>query len=539
MAETHRQRENASGFPAGGRDLLYLFLIAFFSLALLVTRVLLSGGLELDESEQMVLTQAWRWGYGPQPPLYVWLQSLFFGLFGVSIFSLALLKNALLFLTYFLLFRIARDILGDVRLAGMAALALFLSPQYGWEFSRTLTHTVLATALAVTLLAIVLDLKKGPTTLKYTAMGAVAGLGLLAKYNFALLPGALFLAGLSLPGWRRITADRRIFLSIAAAAVVFSGHALWIMRNTESAVSFARKMEISQDPGLTGYIQGTLDLVVAAVGLFWPLLLVYLLILLPLGQSGQPETRGGEVQALLGRTMAVVLGFCLAVVLITELTRFNDRWLAPLLFFFPVFMMAKYGHRITKRGHAVFVSLVVLIMVLTLVLFAGRVLMASRIGEATRFNHPYGALSGLIRESGFQKGNIFAEDHRVGGNLRLHLPETSVNIPGRPPVPLLENSPLLVAWDASREEKIPPSLLDLVKTETGKTGLCENAGFIEAPMLHFEKKMFRLGFCVVDDEQEGRRDGGMTERQDDWMRERLNEKASSRLDDWTIGRLID
>jgi len=503
MADTRSQGEKTSGFPNGKNDFLYLLLIAVYFLALLLIRILLSGGLELDESEQLILTQTWRLGYGPQPPLYVWVQSLFFGLFGVNIFSLALVKNGLLFLIFLFFFKIARDTLDDIRLARIAALSLFLSPQYGWEFSRTLTHTILATAMGVILMAMVLDMKKSQTTLKYVMMGVAAGLGLLAKYNFALLPGALFLAGLSLPAWRKIIADRRIIWSIGAAAIVFSGHAFWIMRNTGSAVSFAKKLEISQSPGLAAYLLGTLNLIIAAVGLFWPLLLVYLLILLPLGRTGQPKQRGGEVQALLGRTMAAVLGFCLAIVFITELTRFNDRWLAPLLFFFPVFLMAKYGHRITKRGHILFVSLAVSVMVLTLVLFTGRVLLASRVGEATRFNHPYGALSDLIRDSGFKKGNIFAEDHRVGGNLRLHFPESTVNIPGRPPVPLLENSPLLIAWDASREEKIPPSLLNSVKAATGKSGLCENTGSIEAPMLRFENKVFRLGFCLNNDEGQG------------------------------------
>ena len=57
-----------------------IILLGAYLLASLLIRVIISGGLELDESEQVILAQAFQWGYGPQPPLYTWLQSVFFGL---------------------------------------------------------------------------------------------------------------------------------------------------------------------------------------------------------------------------------------------------------------------------------------------------------------------------------------------------------------------------------------------------------------------------------------------------------------------------
>src|SRR5512133_574724 len=62
-----------------------------------VLRTVLSPTANLDEAEQLMLTQDWALGYGPQPPLYTWLQACVFQVFGVSIFSLAVLKNGLLF----------------------------------------------------------------------------------------------------------------------------------------------------------------------------------------------------------------------------------------------------------------------------------------------------------------------------------------------------------------------------------------------------------------------------------------------------------
>src|SRR5262245_21622617 len=77
----------------------WIWLLVYFG-AHLLSRVLVSDALELDEAEQTLWTQQLHAGYGAQPPLYTWLQWGVFQLFGVSVFSLALLKNLLLALTY-------------------------------------------------------------------------------------------------------------------------------------------------------------------------------------------------------------------------------------------------------------------------------------------------------------------------------------------------------------------------------------------------------------------------------------------------------
>src|SRR5436190_5033019 len=78
----------------------FITLLGVFFAAHVLVRLSVSSVANLDESEQLVFTQAWQWGYGPQPPLYTWLQILLFKLFGPSILGLTLLKNTLLFTIY-------------------------------------------------------------------------------------------------------------------------------------------------------------------------------------------------------------------------------------------------------------------------------------------------------------------------------------------------------------------------------------------------------------------------------------------------------
>ncbi len=98
--------------------------LAIYFAVQIISRTLLSPSTHLDESEQLVFTQQWAWGYGPQPPLYTWIQKIIFSTFGVSIFSLALFKNSLRCCIYALAYWNARFITRSHACGLVAAVAV-------------------------------------------------------------------------------------------------------------------------------------------------------------------------------------------------------------------------------------------------------------------------------------------------------------------------------------------------------------------------------------------------------------------------------
>src|SRR5690242_18624842 len=95
QSETKNDRKDSGS--AYGRHhsigtVLLILLGIYFGLHVL-TRSVVSHNLQLDEAEQLILTQDWRWGYGAQPPLYNWLQKALFSAIGVNVFALSFLKN--------------------------------------------------------------------------------------------------------------------------------------------------------------------------------------------------------------------------------------------------------------------------------------------------------------------------------------------------------------------------------------------------------------------------------------------------------------
>src|SRR5690606_650703 len=101
----------------------FLLLLGGYFLLQIVLRLITSNTTDLDESEQLLATQQWQWGYGPQPPLYTWLLIPFVKTLGPGALALALLKDALWFGTYALTFASARLMLRDAARSALAALS--------------------------------------------------------------------------------------------------------------------------------------------------------------------------------------------------------------------------------------------------------------------------------------------------------------------------------------------------------------------------------------------------------------------------------
>ncbi|MGB7343775.1 MAG: glycosyltransferase family 39 protein, partial [Pirellulaceae bacterium] len=173
----------------GARHRLPCVLAVYFALHTLL-RVWVSPALSFDESEQVFLSQ-WNWmGYNSQPPLYTWVQTALFGVFGLNVFSLALFKNTLLFATYMAVFTAVKLTTKDLRLAALATLGLLLIPQIAWESHRDLSHTVAVTfATTLLLLSIVRlpELTSKQSWLAYVIIGVACGVGAMSKYNFVIV----------------------------------------------------------------------------------------------------------------------------------------------------------------------------------------------------------------------------------------------------------------------------------------------------------------------------------------------------------------
>jgi 4-amino-4-deoxy-L-arabinose transferase-like glycosyltransferase len=395
-----------------------------------VIRVAISPALTWDEAQQIVWTQQLQWGYGPQPPLYTWLQWGVNQLLGPSVLALSLLKHALIALSCVLMWLAARELMGR-RAAWWSAASLFLLPPFGWDAISDLTHTVLVVAMTCgtwwLLLRIVRRAGNGCQR-EFAALGLVCGCGMLAKYNFALALAALMVALLSVPEPRRALFGKGWWWAPLIGLVIVAPHGWWLLSNWHDATAGTiRLMSITPEHDWSAGLGNLLTAVLGTLALW---------AMLALAAFGSGWRRSAPVIAaaswlrpVFGRYLGLVVLALLAMVFAAGVTAFKGRWVLPLLAPVPLMAFAlRPGLDADPRGKR-FTGLT-LALVLAVLAAAGAQPWFARIdGQAHPFNYPAAQLAQALHEAGYDgQGSIIAADHLLAGMLRTRFPAAQAGV---------------------------------------------------------------------------------------------------------------
>src|SRR4051812_45542567 len=369
---------------------LLISLGIYFGLHVL-TRWLVSNNLQLDEAEQLIVTQDWRLGYGSQPPLYNWMQKALFDVFGVNVFALSLLKNFSLWAAYAFTFLAAREILANARLAALATAALLFFPQIAWESQRDQSHLVLATTFAAATLWIYARLLKSDRLTWYFLLGAAGALGFLAKYNYMLLPAALICASLVTPQFRHAILNWKTLVALTMFLALTAPHLVWMAENKTAVSSQSYKFVAA------GRYVGNLPF---AAGLqflitFLGMAIVPLLVFAPL-INRRLRTKTGETAplvSLLGMSLVAGVVLTLIVVVAFRVTFLRDRWVQPLMFMLPIFLVGFVSDQLDEKHFKRLFGLAVLVAITALTALNGTVIGANVSKRPHNLNIPYPALA--------------------------------------------------------------------------------------------------------------------------------------------------
>ncbi len=471
---------------------VFTFLAAIFVLHVLF-RVFLSSSAELDEAEQLVLTQDLRWGYGVQPPLYTWLQVLVFTALGTNVLALVVLKHALLFSLYLFVFLAARETAEDTDLSSIAMLSLVFIPPIAWEAHRDLTHSVLATAAGAATALILLRLFKTREPPYYVMLGLCAGLGILSKYNYAVTLVALLAAAVSVRTVRRALSSRWLLLTLLLCLAVTAPHLYWLWDHSGDLLGQSHRLRLS---GTTGYLRayagGLWSLIRALAVLLGPLVAVHVLLSWrELSVSGPPvQTPYGQ---WLKRTLLAVLLVCMAL-LVAFQARFRSRWLLPTVFPAVIYLVLQLRSGLTPETKWRLAQLARATLIVVLVALPANTIAASLTGRPTRLSAPFDELSEKLKARGLRPRVIAADSRLVGGNLKLFFKDSLVIVPELSPANVPTTVDWLVAWDATEVPQLPPRLAELVvKLRTTSIEGFQPA-YVEAPFKYFSKKTMKLGW---------------------------------------------
>jgi lipopolysaccharide core galacturonosyltransferase RgtB len=493
---------------AGKLSCLLPVILVGYGLLHVLIRLVISEGAELDEAEQLLLSQSFATGYTDQPPLYTWLLIGVEAIFGVDILSLAILKNLLLFITHLCLFLAARIVLNDAYLAALTSLSLWLVPQIAWESHRDLTHSVLVTSVSSGFFFVMVRLLHTGQTRHYLLVGCLLGLGVLSKHSFLFFAAALCAAVLSQREVRDRFLDRRMLLAFVLAGFVVLPYFLWLLEHFDPATSpTTRKLALhSGMQWVTAIGTGLWKLVWASIRFLSPLWLICVLAFPPLVTRRRPNpTSRHRYRRPLERFFLMEFIILAVAVSLFGVTHFKDRWMQPFLFLVPLYVFVRLqdiGGVVPGRLHR-FACVLALFGFVFLVAPLIQAWVAPWFGLYSRLHAPFEAVARQLSEAGFSQGTIVAETTFIGGNLRLVFPTSRVVTPEI--LSGLRVNPrhagqCVVVWDGDHRQPLPPPLRLFLEETLQVRPLSDQAPhYIESPLKHSHQQVFRIGFLLFPD----------------------------------------
>jgi len=455
-------------------DAVILLLAAYFCLEFVV-RMLMPHSMRYDESQQAFFSQWLTLGYDSQPPLYNWLQTSVVSVFGLSLAAISIVKNLVLFLVYLTYYKLARLVLADKLFAVIATLSLLTIPQLFWEAQRDLTHTVAQMVTINLFLYGVIRTLKAPSWTGYLITGVALGLGMLSKYNFALLAAAAVVAVLLHPQGRARLFDKRFLVTALIALIIFLPHGLWLIHNL--GLASGRTLGImEQDAPRSEWaklIQGPIEFAKLIIVICLPTLVVYGLVF---GKSLFGNLRRANAWTRFFATIFIVIAVLILILILgIGMTAMRDRWLLPFLFLLPIYACLKMeiaglrGEDFAKRF--VYIPLVLMLLIPTALLI--RTTLPGLFGSYEAYNVPYADfVRQIVATEGKRPGMVMTDDWLPAGNLRLQLPDVPVmsmffanlTLPYHWDV----DRPVLLVWLPKKgAEAMPPTLSNWVTTTLG------------------------------------------------------------------------
>jgi hypothetical protein len=459
-------------------QIVFSILILYCMIHFLV-RLLLSPNFTLDESEQILFGQSLEWGYRfRHPPLITWLTWGTLTATGQSHVAFFLLKYVLMFAGLAAYFQAARLVIRDTLLAALATFGLLTTIVIGYMPHVDLMHTVLlATMLAAYLWADARALTRG-RWIDYILLGAVAGLGILSKYVFLVLPIAMAIGTAFVPRLRAKLRVGPLLVTLLIALAIVAPYAWWAKTHEYSLFALAQTITKGAGPALNvmGWLKGTGALAVALIGFAVPVGAIFPLLYWkacrPLGDAGGDEDR--DWLKMYGIAMLAGIVIMWGAVFFVGTEAFKERWMHQVLLPLPIwlFLRAKMAGA-PERANRIFLWLAAIFMVGVV---AARVFIFETHGahcKNCREYWPMKAYAENLRRAGFSGGTILAagpvpeEAYDLAGNLRGVFPEARVLTPGYPPAVFGPPVPgqCLVVWEG--DGAMPKALRDYLEGPLG------------------------------------------------------------------------
>lgn len=393
-----------------------------------VVRYTLSHTLSNDDVSESLLVQTFQLGYLIRnPPLWEWSLWTLQQVVGPGYESHWLLRYGCIALFGVAIFRVSRLASGDVRWAAVLTLSSPMFYQIGWPFLDWGTHTLILFVVLLFSLEVAIRYVATPGVRLAALLGVLVGLGMLAKYGYALFAVAV-LATLLLGRDTRAVVLRREFLLVPVCAVlVMSPFLYWVVAtNVDLSAVPGSTFRVNDTPHLQRSLFGLGKLIENSIEFLMPFAVIAPIAVWQARRVGLRSTgSAGPAERLLRRLLIVSVAMTIVGIVAIGPTNFTSGYVVPVLVAaIPWSACILSRHVPYADGAERFAALSLAILVVVVLL---RLLFLSNSGfpefSYRREMWPIAGLGEEMRAAGIDQGTLVAISGKDAGNLRLEIPE--------------------------------------------------------------------------------------------------------------------
>lgn len=336
---------------------------------------LVLGNAPLDVIEGLAWGRAWELGYHKHPPLFAWVAESAMRLSGDRIWSIYLLSQACVGVTFYSVWRLAQRVLGDDRHALIAVLLLNGVYYYGVptpEFNPLILQMALWALMVWLFHRAITDNR----LTDWFLVGALAGLDILTRYSSGVLLAALGLFLLLHPQTRRLLRSPGPYAALAVAIAIVTPHAVWLIGADFPTLGYVIERAPKTEEGLLAHLLLPAKFLGAQLAALAPAALLLLALIWPARRRVEIGSRAStDVQSsAFDRAFlaAVTLGPVLLAVVASSLLGVGLRsmWGAQMWAFVGVCALAWLRPALLPAGLRRFAGFWAVTALATLVVFA-------------------------------------------------------------------------------------------------------------------------------------------------------------------------
>lgn len=397
------------------RNTFYLMILIFiYFLINTITQYVVSPTADLDQAEQLLLSQKFMLGYGPQPPLYTYIVKTIFIFTGPNLLILLILKAILLTILLGTIILIGVRLNFSIYQNLISVVSFAFIPQFIWESQRDLTHSVLATSLSALTLLKIIDAQRKPTLSNYIQIGVIFGFGLISKYNYAIFLIIIIISAYITDIYKSVLKHKYIIVSILIAIAISAPHYVWVLNNLDLASQSYHKLQTNSGNRIIAIFK----VYISAIAFLTPLWLLSLPLLLKTSKIHYIEKLKTYDGKFLINLISVTFTIVTLFVLITNSHKMKDRWYQPILFYLPI-IISFFTKFDSQKYFKFYIKLGLIASLIVSIALPSRTIFAEKFNKYSRPNIPFLSIFDNISKSIDNPDFIVSDSNLIAGNARL------------------------------------------------------------------------------------------------------------------------